>query len=528
MSTKVLVDLTCTLYEETYGPIGAKILRTVLERNRITAFEISKLTGLARSAVQRTLISLITNRFVLFWQHNSTTFYFGNWWEVYTILWTGQFTDMVSAEAKEILLKTVVEGPITLDEETSQANPHGVLRELGEVDFWPRSELVDSLTEKHQRIINNDPATMSLSETAKKQQVSARVNDELSKIQLNSKPSAQGASKGKPQYVPDWDKFLVRARNIELEQFAKRRIGVYTGEVYAALLKLSLKSCFSTRQNRSPNFDTTVTSQQICGVLRSQHGGKDEQGLSLGERLAKAFVTDLNNDGPSSKKQRIDNNELMVVNRHLTLLQECISVKFVVKVGDRGGGEWFVPFNEVVASLQSDVFDRIVSHSFGHAGARLLRLIRQTGKLDEKMLAHQALLPAAEVRQHMSGLGECGFVEIQELAKPGGSGGSGGPGGAASQKRSMYLWYHNPSWAYKQLTGSLYVQQSELLAKRKELYKQHASLVAKLARADVASEPDQFLTENEKVELQELKSGELELFKKINLLDRHIRIFREY
>lgn len=514
MSTQVLVDLACMLYEDTYGSTGSQVLRAVLERRRVSAREIFQITGLPKSAIQRTLISLITNRFVLFWQQGPRTSYFGNWWQVYSILWTGQLLGMESGQARDTLMQVAVDGPLFLPPDSSK-----YLRRLAEFDFWPAHELTDSLTEQQRKAVSNDPATVSLSEAAKKLQVQTRVQAEAARIRSLTVPDAPS--------VIDWDRFLISARTLELEQLSKRKIGAVTAKVYSVLLRLSERSCTSTRQRRIPGQDTTVTAQQISLALQRE---LTKQAL---EDLASAFVT-VSGDiqEPATKKARSNGSVQFskafdlgaVVNRHLALLQECISAKLVLKTGDRGGGEWFVPFEDACSALKRDVFDSIVSHSFGTSAARLLRIIRSTGKLDEKMLAHQALLPAAEVRQHMSLLSECGFVDIQELARPN----DRGSGPSAGQKRSMYLWCHNPDWAYKQLVSQLYARQIDILNARRKLRAEHSTLIMKISRVDVASEPDQYLTANEKMELNSLRDEEKKLLQKLSLLDRHVRIFREY
>ncbi|GMM50513.1 DNA-directed RNA polymerase III subunit C82 [Starmerella bacillaris] len=504
MSTKVLVDLVCTLCEDTYGKIGSQILRVLLEKTRLTIHDIVVQTKLPLSAVQRTLAILITNRFALFWINGTRTFYFGNWWQVYTLLWVGKLLELGD---KELLMKSIVDGPIKLP------NKELYLRQVSEHEFWPVSELSDSLVDKYKRIVSSDPGTMSLSETAKKQQIDTRAANELYKIQ-----SGQDIPQDAP-YVPDWDKFLVSTRSEELQRFAERKIGVLTAKVYAVMLKLSEKSCYSVKHKRIPGPDTTVTAQQVVNEI------------SDFTELATAFIESNDPQEPAAKRVKLNDSHSYknlrpgdIVNRHIALLQESIDAKFVIRVGDRGGGEWFLPFEDTCAALKRDAFDSIISQSFGSSCARLLRLVRSTGKLDEKMLAHQALLPAGDIRHYMSILNEYGFVDIQELSKPN----ERGSGPAAGQKRSMFLWYHAPEWAYAKLTTSLYEQQSALLGKRRELREAHSSLLSKLARADVASAPDQFLTESEKEEAKEVAAEERKIFSDIGLIDRHIKIFREY
>lgn len=520
MVTPVLVDLIFVLYEDLYGRIGAQILKLLLSKYRLTAAEIAKATGLTPTAVQRSLVSLVTNRFVLFWKSSNRTYYFGNWKKSYSLLWIGQLVAQAPEIHRQALSEVVLAGVSPESTVVQALKDANFLQQVVEWEFWPETELLASIEGEKQREVQHNPETMGKSEAAKRLQITTDAQRELERIKRSQKQPENGAR----LYDVNWNRFLVESRRHELVDFTSRMIGSITAQVYEVLLRLSESSIPDTTSVRIPTSETCVTTQQIILGLPE----------SVKAQLASVFITseDLEDDS-SAKRSKLNSGEAakqsnrlntpQLVNKHLDLLVESRLAAFVQRVGSRQGGEWFVPFEKLMGDIQQHTFDEIIAQSLGEPAARLIRLIRSTGKLDEKMLANHALLPALEIRHQMSALGFYGFADIQELSRPNERSSS-----AAAQKRSLFLWYHRPKWAYERLLDLLYAQIRSCITNTQQLRGRHAILLAKLAREDVQSDIDQFLTEREREELAEFKRAEKDLYTTMNMLDRHVRIFRDY
>lgn len=516
MATQPFVELAFRLVRDTYGDAGAHVIRKLLTCGGLTAPELAKKLEAPPSAVLRTLAMLVHCRFVLWWTKGRKTTFFADEYEIYAIFWTGPV--LATWPAHESVLR-----PLLLDrgmklsdfierhghkEEIIMLINHGVLWSVRSHDFSPRTELIEQITKDQQKLLANDPMKISLSETAKRQQIQQSTAMEISRLQRREEISEDAF------VATNWKKYLIQALIKDLVSMAARKVGVASAKVYEALLTSFEPALFSRQDTRMISADNSVTTSSLIGKLDI-------------DELKSAFI-EVNIVGePPLKKIKSENSSAPktgnissaeAVNFHLRLLEET-SIRFCHRVGDRGSGEWFVNFEEVCQKLKQDTLDSIVQQSFGGPAARLVRLIRSIGRMDEKMITNKTLLPSTDIRHHMSTLHFYGFVDCQEVPRP---------NERNAQKRSYYLWYHRPQWAYVRVTECLYQQLSDLCDNISDLRKEYSTLLTKLEREDVRSNLEEFLTAKEKDELLQFKERERELIAKQMLIDRCVRIFRDY
>ncbi|KAJ2577794.1 RNA polymerase III subunit C82, partial [Coemansia sp. RSA 1804] len=67
----------------------------------------------------------------------------------------------------------------------------------------------------------------------------------------------------------------------------------------------------------------------------------------------------------------------------------------VVKVDDRGGGQYQLNFDRAANALRDQSLDTLVHEKFGSLHARIVRVLRDKQKLDEKSVATAAMMPIA-------------------------------------------------------------------------------------------------------------------------------------
>lgn len=342
------------------------------------------------------------------------------------------------------------------------------------------------------------------------------------------------------------EKFLVISRNRQLVELAAKRVGVITARVYAAVLKWYETKVNSCKDELTPGTDNNVTSLEVTRQLdstlnleESVIGPAPKHRLNIGDRGsgAKRLKTstsylarnsngeltagdDDDDDegedfkGSSKKNQKAD---LDVLNRHLEVLADS-SVRFLQKVGTRGGGEWFVPFQNVVEDLKRVTYDSIVFNKFGAASNRILRVIRDKGKVDERMLSQLTLLQSKDIRNHLSDLQGIGGVDLQEVPR----------GNDRAPTRTFYLWFHRPNSAYSQILQDLYQAMNRIYARMVDERNRNPTLVIKLQREDVKGHENEYLSEMEKKELTEMQLKEQRLLGQLFRIDQLVRIFRDY
>jgi DNA-directed RNA polymerase III subunit RPC3 len=206
------------------------------------------------------------------------------------------------------------------------------------------------------------------------------------------------------------------------------------------------------------------------------------------------------------------------VNRHLELLSDSGSVRFLRKSGNKGGGEWFVPYAELILDLKRVTYDDIISRKCGVVAARLLRIIREKGKVDEKMLSEQALLQPKGMRKMLAELQTIGALDLQEVPR----------GNDRAAVRSFYFWFHRPDYAYSLLLLDMYKSMTRLYQRLLFERRQHSILLAKCGREDVKGRENELLSEQELRDLQKVRHREQVLLIQIFRIDSLVRIFRDY
>lgn len=82
---------------------------------------------------------------------------------------------------------------------------------------------------------------------------------------------------------------------------------------------------------------------------------------------------------------------MSMIKQHLELLAED-SFKFLQLESNRGMGEWSVNYKELGKLMKQIEVEKVVEERFGGMGTRLLRIIKEKGRVDEKQVCVSALL----------------------------------------------------------------------------------------------------------------------------------------
>lgn len=79
-----------------------------------------------------------------------------------------------------------------------------------------------------------------------------------------------------------------------------------------------------------------------------------------------------------------------MIKQHLELLAED-SFKFLRLESNRGMGEWSVNYKELGKLMKQIEVEKVVEERFGGMGTRLLRIIKEKGRVDEKQVCVSSL-----------------------------------------------------------------------------------------------------------------------------------------
>jgi DNA-directed RNA polymerase III subunit RPC3 len=220
-------------------------------------------------------------------------------------------------------------------------------------------------------------------------------------------------------------------------------------------------------------------------------------------------------DGYHNKEERIFH-----IKNHLALLEDD-KYGFVKKEGINGHGEWSVNFQKVIRNIQEAEIDKLVLEMFGPAGHRLVRMLRQLGKLDEKQLKDTTLMKQKDIRTKLAEMQLSGWVDIQEIPKDASRG--------ANNNRVIFLWFFDNDRCSTLVLDYTYKSMSRLL-QRLDVERRRAKSVLELThRSDVRDKPpEEYLAPAQQNELYAFRDREDMLLGELGRLDEIVGIFKDY
>ncbi|KAJ2732880.1 RNA polymerase III subunit C82 [Coemansia sp. BCRC 34962] len=165
----------------------------------------------------------------------------------------------------------------------------------------------------------------------------------------------------------------------------------------------------------------------------------------------------------------------------------------VAKVDERGTGQYRVNFERAATTLRERCVDALVHEKFGSVHVRLLRVLRDKQKLDEKVVAQATMLPIAACRERLHDLALAGVIDTIEIPRS----------ADRNPSRMFYLWYINPDKQMRSAMRFVYQAMSNIIERSAKEVSSRALLVAKTRREDVIADP-RLLTDAERKELQSL------------------------
>ena len=222
------------------------------------------------------------------------------------------------------------------------------------------------------------------------------------------------------------EKFLILFRNKELVAFAERRLGKTTAQVYGQLLKgledkiLRCQDSIDTDEDDaidtqkrfkistlelSRTFDKDIELNSSIAAIpknitNSKKRARDDDDMGINGRNEAANSID-NEDEDEDEDEDVDewaedeqetNPETAAKKRHMGTIKEHLdllaqdSYHFVKSEGNRGLGEWSVDFGGLMKTIKQVEMEKIIGQRFGGVGLRLLRILQEKGKLDEKQV----------------------------------------------------------------------------------------------------------------------------------------------
>jgi DNA-directed RNA polymerase III subunit RPC3 len=189
--------------------------------------------------------------------------------------------------------------------------------------------------------------------------------------------------------------------------------------------------------------------------------------------------------------------------------------KFVVQ--DPDSFRWTIDFQELCALLRREEALRLAKSRLNGVALRLVRVLLDKGKLDEKTLQEISLLSAKDLRQCLAKLKKNGFLGLQEVPRE----------PQRQPLKTLYLWFYDSDRVRKMLLEDLYKAMTRLLRRLKVERGKVGPLLEKAERIDVRGSEEKFLAGGEMKVLDEWRRREEWLLGEVERLDDSVAILRD-
>ncbi|KAF9036938.1 hypothetical protein BDZ89DRAFT_1061628 [Hymenopellis radicata] len=221
----------------------------------------------------------------------------------------------------------------------------------------------------------------------------------------------------------NFDKFNIHLRNSLIERAVRERYN----EGAALVVKAALK--------------VTESSQRNLLDVRTEPISVSNIALQLSED------DDLSTGLAYSSKKKISNTTC--IKEYLGILSSADNPTLESRAAaflSFDSQKIHIEFELISKRLRRSVLEAVTRERHGTQGVRIVRLLLQTGKMEEKQIAKVAMMAAKDVRPLLSALATDSIISTSEVPKT----------SERNPLRTIYLWYVDLAKAYSVILGQLY------------------------------------------------------------------------
>ncbi|KAF9978351.1 RNA polymerase III subunit C82 [Actinomortierella ambigua] len=271
----------------------------------------------------------------------------------------------------------------------------------------------------------------------------------------------------------NFERFIIRWRNIKIAELMEGRLNSTAKAIMSTLLTLAESKMLVCSEESSK----AVSSVQILNNL--------PQDVNLADTLA-FEPAEL---GPNGTKP----SPTECLEKYMDVLEEDL-LKITKK--DQGrSGQYVVNLKQAAKVMKHRVIEGMVSSRFGTHYVRIMNMLLEKGKSEEKQISKWAMMPVKDVREKLTTLYTFGVLNMQEVPKS----------ADRAPSRTFYLWEVLPDRACEALVEKLIHTMANLRQRRfVERSKRHI-LLEKCERTDVQAN-DSLLSLSDKRELEVLNN----------------------
>lgn len=180
-------------------------------------------------------------------------------------------------------------------------------------------------------------------------------------------------------------------------------------------------------------------------------------------------------------------------------------------------GSWWVDKKDLSNYLRDQELLQLMGERIDDRGLRIIRLLVDKGKLDEKTLQEGGLLSAKELRQCLAQLQMKGFLELQEVPRE----------AQRQPNRTIFLWFYDAERVRKVFLGQLYKAMARFYQRLHLERDKLSSTLSKVERTDVQGSEEEILPAGEYRLLSEWREKEMFFMAELDRLDDSVAMLRD-
>ncbi|KAJ8589730.1 hypothetical protein M405DRAFT_873883 [Rhizopogon salebrosus TDB-379] len=442
-----------------FGPLAANVASALLTRGRLSLAQLTRYTKMKPRSVRAAILALVQHN--ILWHSNTEEE--GEMLEFNTLdclmrlrfgrfVWQAeQLFGPSGAEIVQLILDHGKLQPPDLISKLSIYNPKSsslysqTLYKLISGAYLKPSTLLSHNSPRDKRIkyeaeekakIAGFPTAKELREA--KETAEARLKreeEEAESVGLKRRPKDQMGHRSSKRKAPEedmvddevyfrlnFDKFNIYIRNKLIEMAAGERFNRSAALVMRAALK-------STEAKQKSVSDTRSEPASTAGIAML---------ISDDENLSTGLATSTKK--PSNASLVKDYIGLMSAVDNPTPAGTASS--FITLTNNKV----YVEFGIISSRLRRRVLEAVARERHGDDGVRIVRLLLDVGKMDEKQIAKVAMMPNSVVRPLLSALSSDFLISTQEVPRS----------ADRNPTRTFYLWHVDLHKAYSTLLGHLY------------------------------------------------------------------------
>ncbi|KAK4947365.1 RNA polymerase III subunit C82 [Elasticomyces elasticus] len=296
-------------------------------------------------------------------------------------------------------------------------------------------------------------------------------------------------------------------RTERLSDAAERLLGrEFASVTQAVCSQIELdSSLFKIRSQDNPmaskqRIDTSLLTADVSALSRAEEA---EDGWLVDGYPANGYHT------PRTNGTRND----PLISQRLAMLAEgpfhFISQEF--------SGSFLADRKQLSNYLRDQELLRLMGEQVDGPALRIIRMLANKGKLDEKSLQEVGLLSAKDLRQCLAQLQMKGFLELQEVPRE----------AQRQPNRTIFLWFYDAERVRKVFLGHLFKTMARLYQRLQLERNRLSSTLSKIERTDVQGSEEEILPAGEFRLLSEWREREMWFTAELDRLDDSVAMLRD-